>query len=237
MRKAAIRCKNVENDSRKDFRQIMKKYSTVIFDMDGTLLDTLEDLADAVNYALRAMGMPERSIEEVRSFVGNGVRRLMELSVPDGFLNPAFEDAYVKFKEYYALHCNDKTRAYEGVVGLLRDLKEEGYALAIVSNKLDAAVKELSEVYFDGIVKVAIGEKEGVAKKPAPDTVYAALEELGMPAESAVYVGDSDVDVMTAKNSHLPCISVLWGFRDEAFLREHGATLFARTPDEVKKFL
>lgn len=215
----------------------MKKYETVIFDLDGTLLNTLEDLSDAVNYALREMGMPERSLEEVRKFVGNGVRRLMELSVPEGFDNPAFEETFAKFKEYYGVHCNDKTRAYDGVLELIRELKNEGYALAIVSNKLDLAVKELSEIYFEGIIKVAIGEKEGVAKKPAPDTVYAALKALDMPAETAVYVGDSEVDVMTAKNSGLPCISVLWGFRDEAFLRENGATQFARTAEEVKKYL
>ncbi len=215
----------------------MKKYDTVIFDLDGTLLDTLADLTDAVNHALRSMQMPERSIEEVRAFVGNGVRRLMELSVPDGLKHPQFEEAFVRFKEYYAFHCNDKTKAYDGVVPLLRELKAEGFALAIVSNKLDTAVKELGEIYFEGIVKVAIGEREGVAKKPAPDTVYAALKELGMPAEGAVYVGDSDVDVMTAKNAKLPCISVLWGFRDRGFLMAHGATQFAETPEEVRKYL
>lgn len=215
----------------------MKKYDAVIFDMDGTLLNTLDDLADAVNYALRRMGMPERTLEEVRYFVGNGVRRLMELSVPDGFDNPAFEETFAVFKEYYGEHCNDKTRAYDGVVELLRELRDEGYALAIVSNKLDSAVKELSEIYFQGIVKVAIGEREGVAKKPAPDTVYAALKELRMPAERAVYVGDSDVDVMTAKNSGLPCISVLWGFRDRKFLEENGGVTFAETPREVKQYL
>lgn len=215
----------------------MKKYETVIFDLDGTLLNTLEDLADAVNYALRKMGMPERTLEEVRTFVGNGVRRLMELSVPEGSNNPAFEETFAKFREYYGVHCNDKTKPYEGVLELIRELKKAGYALAIVSNKLDSAVKELAEIYFEGIVKVAIGEKEGVAKKPAPDTVYAALRELNMPKETAVYVGDSEVDVMTAKNSGLPCISVLWGFRDEAFLRQNGATQFARTAEEVKSYL
>lgn len=215
----------------------MKKFETVIFDLDGTLLDTLEDLADAVNYALRTMEMPERTIKEVQSFVGNGVKRLMELSVPDGFANPKFAEAFEKFKAYYGVHCNDKTRVYDGVLPLLKELKAEGYALAIVSNKLDGAVKELAEIYFEGVVPVAIGEKEGVLRKPAPDTVYKALEELHMPAESAVYVGDSDVDLMTAKNAGLPCISVLWGFRSETFLREHGAERFARTPQEVKRFL
>lgn len=215
----------------------MRKYDTVIFDLDGTLLDTLEDLTDAVNYALREFDMPECTIDEVRRFVGNGVRRLMELAVPDGFTNPAFEDVFAKFKEYYGVHCNDKTKAYDGVLPLLKELKGEGFALAIVSNKLDSAVKELAEIYFEGVVKVAIGEKTGVAKKPAPDTVYEALRELGMPKERAVYVGDSEVDVMTAKNAGLPCISVLWGFRDEAFLKQQGAERFAHTPAEVRNFL
>ncbi|MBP3488777.1 MAG: HAD-IIIA family hydrolase [Roseburia sp.] len=215
----------------------MRKYDTVIFDLDGTLLDTLEDLTDAVNYALREFDMPERTIDEVRRFVGNGVRRLMELAVPEGFSNPVFKDVFAKFKEYYGVHCNDKTKAYDGVLTLLKELKGEGFALAIVSNKLDSAVKELSEIYFEGVVKVAIGEKTGVAKKPAPDTVYEALRELGMPKERAVYVGDSEVDVMTAKNAGLPCISVLWGFRDEAFLRQQGAERFAHTPAEVRNFL
>lgn len=215
----------------------MRKYDTVIFDLDGTLLDTLEDLADAVNYALRAYHMPGRTLDEVRRFVGNGVRRLMELAVPDGSANPLFEEVFAKFKEYYGAHCNDKTKAYDGVPALLKELKDEGYALAIVSNKLDSAVKELSEIYFEGVVKVAIGERAGIAKKPAPDTVYEALKELGMPGESAVYVGDSEVDVMTAENAGLPCISVLWGFREEAFLRENGAKRFAQIPAEVKDFL
>lgn len=214
-----------------------QKIDTVIFDMDGTLLDTLADLADAVNYALRACHMPERTIDEVRAFVGNGVRRLLELSVPEGFENPRFEEVFAKFKEYYAIHCNDKTKAYDGILPLLRELDRQGYALAIVSNKLDSAVKELNEIYFEGIVKVAIGEVEGVAKKPAPDMVEKALRELGKAKETSVYVGDSDVDLMTARNSGLPCISVLWGFRDEAFLKEHGAERFAKVPADIRKIL
>ncbi|MBO5459132.1 MAG: HAD family hydrolase, partial [Lachnospira sp.] len=206
---------------------------TVIFDMDGTVLDTLQDLADAVNVALRAFDMPERTIDEVRSFVGNGVKRLLELSVPGGFTNPRFEEVFAKFREYYGVHCNDKTKAYDGILPLLRELEKEGYALAIVSNKLDSAVKELNEIYFEGIVKVAIGEVEGIAKKPAPDMVEKALRELGKTKETAVYVGDSDVDLMTARNAGLPCISVLWGFREEAFLKEQGAQYFARTPAEI----
>lgn len=217
--------------------KVKRKYDTVIFDLDGTLLDTLEDLADAVNYALRSMQMPERSIEEVRAFVGNGVRRLIELAVPEGFANPRFDETFERFKEYYGKHCNDKTKPYEGILPLLQELKEEGFALAIVSNKLDSAVKELSRIYFDKLVEVAIGEREGVQRKPAPDTVFAALEELAVSGESAVYVGDSDVDLQTAKNAGLPCISVLWGFRDRAFLEEQGAEMFAETPGEIKKYL
>lgn len=210
---------------------------TVIFDMDGTVLDTLQDLADAVNVALRAFDMPERTIDEVRSFVGNGVKRLLELSVPGGFTNPRFEEVFAKFREYYGVHCNDKTKAYDGILPLLRELEKEGYALAIVSNKLDSAVKELNEIYFEGIVKVAIGEVEGIAKKPAPDMVEKALRELGKTKETAVYVGDSDVDLMTARNAGLPCISVLWGFREEGFLKEQGAQYFARTPAEIPKLI
>lgn len=215
----------------------MKKYDTVIFDMDGTLLDTLYDLYHAVNHALREMNMPERSLDEVRAFVGNGVRKLMERAVPKDCGEADFEKAFAAFKAYYALHNNDCTKAYDGVVELLRQLKAEGYALAIVSNKLDSAVKTLSRDYFEGIVTVAIGDQEGLAKKPAPDMVEAALRELGKTKEAAVYVGDSDVDLLTARNSGVPCISVLWGFRDREFLLEHGADRFARTPMEIKKYL
>ena len=215
----------------------MKKYETVVFDLDGTLLNTLEDLADATNYALRTMQMPERTIGEVRAFVGNGVRRLMELSVPGGFDNPKFEETFAVFKKYYGEHCNDKTRAYDGVVPVLRKLKEKGYALAIVSNKIDFAVKELNDLYFKGIVPVAIGEKEDIRRKPAPDTVFEALKELGKTKEEAVYVGDSDVDIKTAKNAGMPCISVLWGFRDKEFLAEHGAEYYAETADDVLRYI
>lgn len=214
----------------------MKK-TTVIFDLDGTLLDTLQDLADAANYALRKEGMPERTIDEVRRFVGNGVRLLMIRAVPGGESNPLFEETFAQFKEYYGEHCNDNTKPYEGMIELLETLKSKGYSVAIVSNKIDFAVKELSALYFKGIVPVAIGEKEGVRRKPAPDTVREALKELGRTAEEAVYVGDSDVDIETAKNADMPCISVLWGFRDREFLEEHGAKRYARTAEDVLKLV
>ena len=210
----------------------MKK-TTVVFDLDGTLLNTLEDLAEAVNYALRKQGMPERTLEEVRRFVGNGVRLLMIRAVPDGESNPLFEETFDLFKTYYGEHCNDNTKPYDGIMELLSTLKEKGYAVAIVSNKIDFAVKELNELYFKGIVPVAIGEKEEIRRKPAPDTVFEALKELGKTKEEAVYVGDSDVDIETAKNAGMPCISVLWGFRDKEFLDEHGAMHYAKNAEDV----
>ncbi|MBO5145753.1 MAG: HAD family hydrolase [Lachnospiraceae bacterium] len=209
-----------------------EKITTVIFDLDGTLLNTLEDLAAAVNYALAACSMPPRTINEVRQFVGNGIRKLMIRAVPQGEENPAFEKAFDCFKRYYGEHCNDATRAYDGIPELLQELKKSGYALAIVSNKIDSAVRDLNAKYFPQ-VEVAIGDRENLKRKPEPDSVYLALKELGRTKEEAVYVGDSDVDLQTAKNAGLPCISVLWGFRDKEFLIEQGADTFAKTPMEI----
>lgn len=215
----------------------MKQIDTVIFDLDGTLLNTLEDLTDSVNFALKTCNMPQRTIEEVRCFVGNGVRNLMLRAVPQGEENPRFEEAFSLFKKYYGEHCNDKTRPYDGVRKLMETLKEQGYALGIVSNKIDSAVKELNHRYFADLVEVAIGEREGVLRKPAPDTVLTALEELGKKKENAIYVGDSEVDVATARNVGMPCISVLWGFRDKEFLKEQGADVFAQCPEDVRKLI
>ena len=214
-----------------------KAYDTVIFDMDGTLLDTLEDLKDAVNFTMRQYGLPEHSLEEVRNFVGNGVRRLLQLSVPGGEEHDAFEGIVKTFRSYYKDHCMDKTAPYAGIMELLRDLKREGYAMAIVSNKLDSAVKALNREHFGDLVEVAIGETEGVARKPAPDMIEKALRELGKTKDAAVYVGDSEVDLATAKNAGLPCISVLWGFREREFLAQRGAKRFAAVPEEVKYYL
>ncbi len=207
-------------------------YDTYIFDLDGTLLDTLQDLAASVNYALRQHHMPEHSIDDVRRFVGNGVRRLMERAVPEGAANPAFEAAFVTFREYYMEHSLDTTRPYDGILELIHELKQRGCRMAVVSNKMMAATQELVRHFFPEI-EVAIGEHEaaGIRKKPAPDTVFAAMQQLG--EGSAVYVGDSDVDLATARNSGLPCISVLWGFRDREFLLEHGATTFVEQPREI----
>ena len=222
----------------------MISYSTYVFDLDGTLLDTLGDLAAATNYALRTHGMPEHSIDDVRRFVGNGVRKLMERAVPDGEANPDFEAAFVTFRQYYMQHSLDTTRPYDGIPETLAALKAKGCHLAVVSNKMMAATQELCRYFFPDTIEVAIGENEavGIRKKPAPDTVFAALRETspdlpegeeGLQAVNAVYVGDSDVDIATARNAGIPCISVLWGFRDRDFLLQHGATTFIKTPSEL----
>ena len=209
-----------------------KKINTVIFDLDGTLLDTLEDLKKATNYALKFCNMPERTVDEVRRFVGNGVRNLMIRAVPDGESNSEFERAFAIFKEYYGQHCNDATKAYDGIPQLLQELKDRGYALAIVSNKIDSAVQDLNHKYFPQ-VDVAIGDRENLRRKPEPDSVNLALDVLNKTKQEAIYVGDSDVDLQTAQNAGLPCISVLWGFRDKEFLIEHGATVFVKKPMEI----
>ena len=210
-------------------------YTTYIFDLDGTLLDTLDDLAASVNYALRTHGMPEHSIDDVRRFVGNGVRKLMERAVPDGAGNPFFDETFASFRQYYMNHSLDTTRPYEGIPETLAALKVRGCQLAVVSNKMMAATQALCRHFFPETIEVAIGEDEaaGIRKKPAPDTVIAALKALGVGKENAVYVGDSDVDIQTAHNSGIPCISVLWGFRDRDFLQQNGAETFISTPSDL----
>lgn len=211
----------------------MHKYKTYIFDLDGTLLSTLADLAASTNYALRTHHMPERSLDEVRRFVGNGVKKLMERAIPDGLNNPLFEETFATFRQHYMQHNLDTTQPYPGIKQLLEQLKAEGKNIAVVSNKFYAATRELCHHFFGDLVPVAIGEREDIRKKPAPDTVIEALRELGVDKEGAVYIGDSDVDIMTAKNSGMPCVSVLWGFRDKEFLLEHGATTLISKPEEM----
>ena len=210
-------------------------YQTFIFDLDGTLLDTLGDLAASVNYALRTHGMPEHSLDDVRRFVGNGVRKLMQRAVPDGESNPDFEATFATFRQHYLAHSLDTTRPYDGIPETLAALKARGCRLAVVSNKMMAATQELCRHFFPDTIEVAIGEHEaeGIRRKPAPDTVFAALRQLRVGKEGAVYVGDSDVDIQTAANAGLPCISVLWGFRDRDFLIQHGAKTFISAPSEL----
>jgi phosphoglycolate phosphatase len=211
------------------------KCDTFIFDLDGTLLDTLADLAGSCNYALRTNGMPERTIDEVRRFVGNGVKKLMERAVPDGMENQKFEKTYADFRQHYLVHSLDTTKPYPGIMEMLSSLKADGKNIAVVSNKFYTATQELCQHFFGDYVSVAIGERDNIRKKPAPDTVNEALRQLGVGRENAVYIGDSDVDIDTARNSSMPCISVLWGFRDKQFLIEHGATTFVSSPDEISR--
>ncbi|WP_295429479.1 HAD-IIIA family hydrolase [Prevotella sp.] len=208
-------------------------YNTYIFDLDGTLLSTLGDLAASCNYALRTNGLPERTIDEVRQFVGNGVKKLMERAIPGGLDNDKFDKTYADFRQHYMQHNLDTTKPYDGVMEMLEELRKRGKKVAVVSNKFYAATQELCRHFFGDLVPVAIGEREDIRKKPAPDTVLEAMRQLGVTAERAVYIGDSDVDIDTACNSGMPCISVLWGFRDKEFLLEHGATTLVSTPEEI----
>lgn len=215
----------------------MKKYDTVVFDLDGTLLNTLEDLTDSVNFALARYGFPGRKTAEVRSFLGNGAARLMELSIPDGMNNPQYEKCVADFRNHYSVNMQNKTLAYKGIMELLGQLSKEDYKIAIVSNKFDKAVKELNQVYFGEYIKVAIGESKNVAIKPAPDIVFKALEELGSTVDKAVYVGDSEVDVKTAKNSGIMCVGVTWGFRDREVLEQNGADYIIDRPQELLEII
>lgn len=211
----------------------MKNYDTVIFDLDGTLLNTLEDLADAVNFVLKQHGYPDRTLEEVRHFVGNGIRKLMERAVPENVAGTEFETIFEEFRSYYTEHCQIKTQAYDGIMPLLEALYAENIAMAIVSNKNHNAVCELNHIYFEQYIKTAIGQRDGVRKKPAPDTVYETLKELGKTTEKALYVGDSDVDYMTAQNAGMDCVLVSWGFRTEEELRECKPKAMIRHPKEL----
>lgn len=211
----------------------MPAYEAAIFDLDGTLLNTLQDLADSTNYALSLHGLPRRTLEEVRCFVGNGVAQLISRAVPEDTPPELEARCLADFRAHYLLNMENKTAPYPGVLALLDALEAHGIHRAVVSNKFDSAVKGLCQTYFADRIPVAIGESQGVARKPAPDTVFRALEELGVPGDRAVYIGDSDVDIATAQNAGVPCISVSWGFRSRAFLLEHGASAIAATPEEL----
>ena len=200
----------------------------VIFDLDGTLLDTLEDLLDATNYALNVYGFPERTLEEMRRFVGNGALNQIRLSLPQGTGEEMVQRVLDIYRPYYARHCQIKTKPYEGIPQALAEIGKK-YPIAIVSNKPDMAVKPLCQQYFPGIY--ALGETAGVPRKPAADMVYKAMEAIGV--EKCVYVGDSEVDVLTAKNAGVPCVSVLWGFRDREDMETVGASYFCETAGQL----
>ncbi len=209
------------------------KYTIAIFDLDGTILNTLEDLADSTNYALKTCGYPERTMDEVRQFVGNGIRKLMERAVPEGTPVEEIDRVHETFTAHYKVHCADKTRPYDGIMELLQNLKKDGCKLAVVSNKADYGVQELCKQYFDGVFDFAVGEREGIRKKPAPDSVNEVLKTLECSRDRAVYIGDSDVDIQTAANAQMDHIIVEWGFRDVQFLISQGAKVLVEKPEEI----
>ena len=212
-------------------------YTSVLFDLDGTLLDTLGDLTAAMNRTLTRYGLPERTRQQMRAALGNGARRLMELSVPAGTDGALFETLLAEYNADYAAHCRIETAPYPGVDALLRQLHAQGRKLAIVSNKPDEAVRALRAEFFADTVPIAVGEKQGIRRKPAPDTLLTAMAQLGAERTSTVYVGDSEVDIATARAAALPCISVLWGFRDRDLLEQAGAQQFAVDAGELARLL
>ena len=212
-------------------------YTSVLFDLDGTLLDTLGDLTAAMNRTLTRHGLPERTRQQMRAALGNGARRLMELSVPAGTDGALFETLLAEYNADYATHCRIETAPYPGVDALLRQLHAQGRKLAIVSNKPDEAVRALRAEFFADTVPIAVGEKQGIRRKPAPDTLLAAMAQLGAERTSTVYVGDSEVDIATARAAGLPCISVLWGFRDRDVLEQAGAQHFAADIAQLQALL
>ena len=201
----------------------MMKYKAVLFDMDGTLLDTLADMAAAVNHILSVHGYPLRTVEEVRAFVGNGARKLMERALPPDVTGDAFEALLEEYRQWYEAHACVKTAPYPGVPAVLAALHRAGVRCAVVSNKPDGATRELAARFFPGLP--AFGQQDGIPAKPAPDMVYHALAELGVEASAAAYVGDSEVDVALARNAQLPLVAVSWGFRGREALEEAGAAL------------
>ena len=209
------------------------KYTTIVFDCDGTLLDTLTDLRNAVNYVLRAHDLPERSVPEVKVALGNGVAHLMHQSLPDSISEAEFNTYLDEFKAYYGEHLQDYTAPYPGMLDVLDTLRAKGYKLAIVSNKIQEGITPLNKEYFGDRLPVAIGERPGLQRKPAPDMVLQALKELDSTQSESIYIGDSEVDVATAKNSGLLCIGVTWGFRDEQLHKDLGVKYIARKAEDI----
>lgn len=213
------------------------KYKLVIFDMDGTILDTLEDLNNSLNYALNDCGFPLRSRAEVRKFLGNGIRRLVECGVPKTATPRQTEQTFACFNEYYRLHCADATKPYKGIDEVIHELHLQGIRTAVVSNKADYAVAKLCNQYFEGMFDCFAGARDGVRLKPFPDSVNEVLEKLSIERSRAVYIGDSEVDIQTAQNAELDCICVGWGFRDKEELVANGATKIASNMDELMQMI
>ena len=215
----------------------MMKYSVAIFDMDGTILDTLEDLYLSLNYGLKELGMPPRTHQEVRRFLGNGARELIKCVAPDGTSPELLDKLYELFSTHYEEHCSDYTAPYAGIIELVKELKEKGIHTAVVSNKDDEAVQILCQQYFPGCFEFGVGKRDDIPLKPAPDVVLRLLENLGVAKSKAVYIGDTEVDVETAANAGIDCIAVTWGFRDPDFLEECGAKCLAGNARELRERL
>ena len=212
-------------------------YKAVLFDMDGTVLDTLDDLSNAVNAALRQFGMPERTREEAAAFLGNGAARLIHLSVPEGCPQDLEEQVLAWYKPWYEDHCRILTRPYPGILPLMEHLRQRGVKLAVISNKPDGPVKELAASFFPGLLDSAVGESETVRRKPDPDSVLAAAAQMGLAPEDCVYVGDTEVDLATARNAGMDVIAVSWGFRSRAQLRAAGAERIAATAEDLERLI
>lgn len=215
----------------------MKYTDTVIFDLDGTLLNTLWDLTEATNYALQECGYPERSYDEIRHFVGNGVEMLIRRAVPDGTSEDRIQEVLAIFKIFYMHNSRNNTKPYDGIVELLEHLKKKRFKIGVVSNKFDKAVKDLCNNYFFGLIDIATGESANVPKKPSPIGVLKTIEELGANPDKTVLIGDSEVDIQTAKNAGIYSVGVLWGFRDEQTLIDAGADELVDSPERLEMIL
>ena len=213
------------------------RYKAVLFDMDGTVLDTLDDLADSVNRSLREFDLPEVSRFQVGQSLGNGAKYLIRHCLPEGSDEALCEQVLSFYKPWYDAHCRIKTKPYDGILQLMEALRADGIHQAIISNKPDSAVQELAEAFFSGLMDVVIGESPAVKRKPSPDTVLAAASQMGLMASDCVYIGDTEVDLETARNAGMDCIPVSWGFRTEEQLRAAGAEEIIRSPEDLKKKL
>ncbi len=211
--------------------------NTIVFDLDGTLLNTLEDLKDSVNFALERQGFPLRNLSEIRSFVGNGIRLLMERAVPENIDAETFEICFKDFCDYYKIHMEDKTAPYDGINDMLTNIKKAGFKTAIVTNKADFAAQDLCKRMFGENIDFVVGSSDDRPNKPAPDGVFYALEKLDSKIENTVFVGDADTDILTAKNANLPSIGVLWGFRDREVIEEAGAEYIVDSVNDLENLL
>ncbi len=213
------------------------KLKAVIFDLDGTILDTLEDLKNSVNFTLSKNGLPVRTIDEIRAFVGNGIRLLIERAVPENTNDELLERCFLDFKKHYKEHSADNTKPYDGIIPVLREIKAKGIKLAVVSNKADFAVQTLVEEYFQGLFDFAVGEREGIRRKPCPDSVNEAIKVLDASPDEVVYVGDSEVDIETSRNAGVNCVAVTWGFRDKCVLESLSSEYIIDKPSQLMELI